>query len=151
MTPPLFNISISPYNTTLLRPLRSLRSTHRGPVLRHLHPLSALIRIRLGRAGRSKVLRRRITAVVHGRWLGPAAVCALLVGRAGAVRVLRRVEGEVILGGLAVAFALLPGDEELPNNCQQWCTLEKYIYKMQDKQRIDEDVPGGMRAVVCQP
>ena len=108
LTAPLLNISVTAaYHTALLRPL-----PHRRSVRRHLHRLPALVGARFccprrRKIARWRILRWRIAAVVHGRWLGPAAVLPLLVGRAG------WVEGEVGFGRLAVAFALLPGDEEL--------------------------------------
>jgi hypothetical protein len=84
----------------------------RRSVRRHLH---ALVRVCLGRARRRTIHGRRV-AVVHGRGLWPRAVLPLLVGLLlRIVWVLGVVEGEVVLRdvGLAVAFALLPADEEL--------------------------------------
>lgn len=106
-------------NAALLGALGRRHLRRRRSVRRHLHLLAGLlVWVHLGRAGgrRRKVLGRGVGAVVHGGRLGPRAVLALLVGcGAGAllIRVLRRVEGEVVLGGLAVAFALVPAYEEL--------------------------------------
>ena len=114
------------HNATLLGTLRRRHRRWRS-IRRHLHLLAGLlVRVHLGGAGgrRRKVLGRCVGAVVHGGRLGPRAVLALLVGSgAGAllVRVLRGVEGKVVLGGLAVAFALVPAYEELQN-----CMLERW-------------------------
>jgi hypothetical protein len=68
----------------------------RAPILRHLHPGSLLLIRALGR----KILRRRIGVVVQRRRLGVALLLAV-----GVVRILLGVEGEVVLGDLAVAAA----------------------------------------------
>lgn len=111
-------ISISTHDPTLLH-------SHL-PHLHRLSPTTALTRTRLGRAPRRReILRRRITPVVQGRRggsLGPGAIWSLLerlvqvqvlVLIVVLVWVLGVVVVELVLGGLAVAFAVLVGDEEL--------------------------------------
>jgi len=107
------NISLSTpasHNTILLPSLRSSdtallpwRSIHR-----HLHAL----RFRLPR--RRKVLRRRITLVQRRGLRVLSLLCVLRVLLALRVIWVRLcVEGEVVLGDLAVALAFGVGDEEL--------------------------------------
>jgi hypothetical protein len=111
LTLPLLDIST--HHAALLRPLG--RTIHGRAILRHLHAL--LVRARLACTGGRKVLRRRVCVVIHGRGFGVrAGAGALCVRGLLALRVVGLflgVEGEVILGDLAVAFAFRVGYEEL--------------------------------------
>jgi hypothetical protein len=106
---------------------RSIHSSLRRSILRHLHAL--LVRVHFRRSLRREIAWRRL-AVVHwwrlSVWRSAWLRMRLLARRVVALGL--GVEGEVVLGDLAVAFAFGVGYQEL------FCVSDYFLYGVGERE-----------------